>query len=163
MKKSLILLILIGVFSSACSLYKKAAHEDQKVTRITYRFIDSSVPPQYHRSYSIEVYPTSIKLIVDSYGDVLLEKIYSSNPEIFNSAMAAFDSAKIRKGEEKDSPGCTGGKSEKVILHNESETSFSAYVYHCMGDWGDLRGNIEKFSKEIKVLIPDLVSIIAAL
>lgn len=139
---------------------KKTAFSDSEIDKIIYRFIDSSVPPQYHRSYSIEVRADQVRLIVDSYGDVLLDQSFKSNQEIFNRALSAFHGAKISTGEAKENPGCTGGKSEKVQLLAGSRTLFSAYSYNCQGSWGDLRGNSKQFASEMKALVPDLGSIL---
>jgi hypothetical protein len=35
------------------------------------RFNDSSVPPEYHRRYTLTADAESAQLVVDSYGDVL--------------------------------------------------------------------------------------------
>jgi hypothetical protein len=38
---------------------------------VTLRFRDSSVPPEYHRSYVLTVSEGQVHVVVDSYGDVL--------------------------------------------------------------------------------------------
>ena len=40
---------------------------DVEIDRITYHFGDASVPPEYHRSYTITVAPDKIDMVVDSY------------------------------------------------------------------------------------------------
>lgn len=44
---------------------------DPATTTVTLRFRDSSVPPEYHRSYVLTVSEGQVHVVVDSYGDVL--------------------------------------------------------------------------------------------
>jgi hypothetical protein len=41
------------------------------IKEITYHFGDASVPPNYHRSYTITVTADSVKIVVDSYGNYI--------------------------------------------------------------------------------------------
>jgi hypothetical protein len=48
-------------------------NERLNLTGLTLRFTDASVPPEYHRSYTISAEPGKIDARVDSYGVVIAE------------------------------------------------------------------------------------------
>lgn len=128
-----------------------------EVKQIIYRFIDASVPPQYHRSYSITVSADTAHIVVDSYGKVLAEKDYKISSTQFNNLLTSFKSNNIRNCKLNKGDGCTGGTSEKITLHDSKKEVFSGYVYHCGGDdYGNMCGDISAFATEVKKLVPDL-------
>ena len=60
-------LILLGCVSKASI----PIDELPGASKIVYHFKDRSVPPEYHRSYTIEVTKDSSSCIVDSYGNII--------------------------------------------------------------------------------------------
>lgn len=44
---------------------------DPETTAVEFRFRDSSVPPEYHRSYTLTVDADEVRMVVDVYGDEL--------------------------------------------------------------------------------------------
>lgn len=128
---------------------------------IQYRFEDSSVPPQFHRSYTIKVTPSEATVIVDVYGDVLAEDGVSISAETFEAIKASFATNEISSCRLSSNDGCTGGTGEGVAYSAGDERLFSAYVYHCGSeDYGDLCGNTDSFASDIKMLIPSLDSLL---
>jgi len=69
---SLYVFVFLIIFTS-CNISKEMKPE---TTKIIYSYGDSSVPPQYHRSYTITVTNEKLHIVVDSYGDILHEKEY---------------------------------------------------------------------------------------
>lgn len=128
-----------------------------RVNKIIYRFIDASVPPQYHRSYTITVSKSNAHIAVDSYGDVLAEKDFPVSSRQFDNLLTSFQKNKIRNCKIDEGHGCTGGTSEKISLSDGDKDVFSGWVYHCGGrDYGNLCGDISTFKTEIKKMVPDL-------
>lgn len=128
-----------------------------KVKQIVYRFIDASVPPQYHRSYTITVSPDTVNIVVDSYGKILAEKKYTISSSQFNNLLIFFQKNNIRNCKLDEGHGCTGGTGEKIVLHDNKQEVFSGWVYHCGGkDYGNLYGDMSDFAGEVKKLVPDL-------
>jgi len=128
-----------------------------KVNKITYRFIDASVPPQYHRSYTITVSQNRAHITVDSYGDVLAEKEFNISSDQFKELLNCFQKTKIRNCKLEKENGCTGGTGEKISLSDENKDMFSGRIYHCGGkNYGNLCGGISLFAEEIKRMVPDL-------
>lgn len=128
-----------------------------QTTRIVYIYGDSSLPPQYHRSYRIDVTPVQARVTVDSYGTILAERNYTITRTEFDGLLNSLSKNDIRKVPQRDDEGCTGGASETISIYNEQNPTFSGQVYHCGGeDSGDLGGNIQGFADHLRNLIPDL-------
>jgi hypothetical protein len=133
-----------------------------EITKINYRFGDSSVPPPHHRSYTISLTPDSIRTVVDSYGDVIGDNDTPIDRETFDVVVKALENHEIRlcKSVRKER-GCTGGTTESISWWEGEEEVFSASVYHCGGDdYGDLCGGVRAFAKELKKLVPDFAGLL---
>jgi len=127
------------------------------VTRVEYIFTDSSVPPQYHRSFVIEVTRDSALVVVDSYGEVLARETRALAPDEFQSLLETLEEAGLAIVLEKENEGCTGGTTEAVVLYEGESEVFRGWVYHCAGeDYGTLEGDVEAVARRIRALIPDL-------
>lgn len=110
----------------------------QRATKVEYRYGDSSLPPDYHRSYTITITENLKTISIDSYGKVLLTKEYPNTAADFKAFVEALSKKGIYRHKEKDSGGCTGGTSESIRLFNGTDSLFDAYVYHCDGENGTL-------------------------
>jgi len=143
-------------FSCAHKEIREMADPDN-VDKIVYRFIDASVPPQYHRSYTITVTPTRVNVVVDSYGNVLADKTHDTSEDQFKVLLNSFQKNKIKNCKPDEGDGCTGGTGEKISLHDGKQEVFTGQIYHCGGkDYGDLCGDTFAFALEVKNLVPDL-------
>lgn len=163
--KLMFVLVLIISFGACKSILSKKKMEEQlnNLKQFTYGFTDSSVPPPFHRSYTIVANQDSIHLTVDSYGETLAEKEYAMPENGFELIGNAILKHKINKRfKEKKSKGCTGGTTEGISWGTKEEPNFfSASVYHCGSvDYGDLLGDIDSFLLEIRPLTPDLKEVI---
>jgi hypothetical protein len=131
------------------------------IKKIVYRFEDSSVPPEYHRSYTITLTPEKTNIIVDSYGDIIAEKEYKIRKKQFINIVNSLTVNNIRKQPLGDNRGCTGGTGEILSYWDEKNEIFSASVYHCGGiDSGNLGGNIKAFADDINKLVPKLYKLL---
>lgn len=129
----------------------------QNTSMFSYRFIDSSVPPQYHRSYSIIVRETHVDFTIDSYGDVLLDDKTTIEYSVYQSFVNELKKLNIKISEKgKTEDGCTGGTSEKVELMFDVNHQISGYVYHCGGeDYGNIKGDMKKVKSLFQNLVKD--------
>ena len=109
-----------------------------QTTKVVYRFGDSSVAPDYHRSYTITVTKSIVSISIDSYGDVLLTWEYPFSPVKFKTFIEKLSQSGMKKRKMKDDEGCAGGRTESIRLYKQQEKFFDAYVYHCAGESGDL-------------------------
>lgn len=131
------------------------------VNEITYRFIDASVPPQYHRSYTITVSTSRANVVVDSYGKILVEKTYEIPKSEFNSLLNSFQKNKIRNCSMDEGDGCTGGTGEKISVFDSKKEVFSGQVYRCGGeDYGNMCGDISAFAEVVKMLVSDFEELV---
>ena len=130
---------------------------EKDIREIVYCFGDASVPPQYHRSYTITVTPGQARVAVDSYGDVLAEKAHEITREEFEDIVRSLSRHRIGSAELGEDEGCTGGTTETIRYSDGMNELFSGSVYHCGGrDSGDLGGDVRGFAEEVGKLIPDL-------
>ena len=125
---------------------------DSEITSIEYRFGDSSVPPPYHRSYSIIVNAESFRFVVDSYGDVVKDSTVQISKEKWEACKSLFKSCKIQKKDSvENSKGCTGGTTQNIKALKDDKVVFEAGNYYCGGQiFGDLKGDVDAFVTKLK-------------
>jgi hypothetical protein len=132
------------------------------IKEITYHFGDASVPPNYHRSYTATVTADKVKIVVDSYGDILVDEEYEITSKQFDDIQRSLERNKIRNCTLGDDEGCTGGTSESISYLNNKNEIFSGSVYHCGGkDTGNLCGDIGSFADDVKKLVPNLEKLLS--
>lgn len=162
--KLVLILFLIGSFSACKSILSRKKMEEKlkDLEQFSYEFTDSSVPPPFHRSYTIDVNKDSVCLTVDSYGDTLAHKEYSMPENGLEMIANALLKHKINKRfQEKKSKGCTGGTTRAISWRTKNKDFFDASLYRCGGkDYGTLVGDIDSFLIDIRPLTPDLKSVI---
>jgi len=152
--------VIIYLLANFGTLINQTSNE-MEITKIIYHFGDSSVPPPYHRSYTVEIDKDSLSIVVDSYGSILAERSYQLDSLQFDSIVANIDKYQIENQKQVKNKGCTGGTSESISYFSGDEKLFSGYVYHCGGkDFGDMKGEVREFAREIKILIPELDSLL---
>lgn len=155
--KSSILLIGLLLFFTSCD-DKKVELSTDTVSSVTYEFYDSSVPPEYHRSYEIELFVEegSVSVNVHSYGDILHNESfdYSNGQEstlfdLLNKIDPAF---KIEEGNS-----CSGGTGEMLRIAMKDGTSHSMYIDHCdHDDFPKSCGDVKAVINHLKEMIPNL-------
>jgi len=157
----LVFIALLTAFT-ACGSDDDAINKNYDDTqKIRYHYGDSSVPPQYHRSYTITIYRDMVKIVVDSYGNILAEENYEISNEQFDDIISSMKNNEIRNCELGEDAGCDGGNSESVTYINTGEIILDGEVYHCGGeDYGDLCGDIATFTNDVKRLIPNLTELL---
>ncbi|MGB3713694.1 MAG: hypothetical protein WA996_04615, partial [Candidatus Promineifilaceae bacterium] len=69
---------------------------EKDIQELTYRFGDASVPPEYHRSYSVSITPGEARIVVDSYGDILAEREVDISTGLFEAVVASLVEKDIR-------------------------------------------------------------------
>lgn len=150
--------IIIGsflIFTESCAV-KKCSKD--KITQIVYSYGDASVPPQYHRSYTITATKDEIKIVVDSYGKILADTIYQMSKENFNLLTDKLNETKLKNTKKtEDKEGCTGGTSRYIKVFSGEKVVLDGYAYFCGAKvYGDLDGDIDSFAQKIKSFIPDI-------
>ena len=130
---------------------------DATITETTYHFGDASVPPDYHRSYSVTVTADKVRVVVDSYREILADKAYTITSLQFDDIKRFLERNRIRNCTLVDDENCPGGTSERISYSDKGNELFSGSVYRCGGnDTGNLCGDISSFAEDVKNLVPDL-------
>ncbi len=109
-----------------------AAASTGGVTKIELRFRDSSVPPQYHRSYTITLTPRKARKVVDSYGDVISDEEAALDPKLFEKLVADLKKLGLKDVPPK-SDGCTGGTSRSLTVYEGSNKTVQVASAKCGG------------------------------
>jgi hypothetical protein len=135
---------------------------DESIEKIVYQYMDASVPPEYHRSYVITLTPYIIKIIVDSYGDIIAAKDYEIKKDQYANIVRSFQDNRIRNIKLDEIEDCTGGTGERIICYVGEKELFSGTVYYCGGKiGGNMGGDIKRFADDIRKLIPNLDDLLA--
>jgi len=151
----------LGLIASVLLLAAASCGEGEgrfgEATSVVYEYGDSSVEPQYHRSYVIEATPDSVRVVVDSYGDVLADSTYALSEGRFEALLGKLDRAELRAVSYTGGQTGTGGTSESFTVMCGNEVLLSGVVYHCGGDdYGTLAGDLEAATRAVRVLVPNL-------
>ena len=151
------LFILLIVITVSCNVAGEDNMTNAAIQEITYHFKDASVPPEYHRSFSVTVTTDKVRIVVDSYGDILADKEYEITNEQFDDIRNSLERNKIINCTLGDDEGCSGGTIERISFSDGENEIFSGAVYHCGGkDTGNLCGDITSFADDVKNLVPNL-------
>ena len=139
-------LILFGCASKA-SIPKD---ELPDASKIIYHFKDSPVPPEYHRSYTIEVTKDSSSCVVDSYGDIISSKKNIELPAFLYSLKVTLAANEFERCDKSSHEGCTGGTGESLSIIKDDKMIFNGNVYHCGGsNYGNLCGSLLDVIKKL--------------
>lgn len=125
-----------------------------------FEFTDASVPPPYHRSYTIKVTSNEVSLEIYDYSSTLLSEVYSIDETQFKEFQTKLKACKIKlKAANKETHGCTGGTGDSFSLPFAGTKKVEGEVYHCGGkDYGDLKGNLAEGKDLFKSMVPDFSS-----
>jgi hypothetical protein len=112
----------------------KPLEVDPARTSVEYTFRDSSVPPEYHRSYVIKASSTQATITVDSYGDVLRQESSAVSAETWTKVTDLVRSLPERTKDIKtQKPGCAGGTASKIVVREGDEERYSRHIEDCGG------------------------------
>ena len=152
MRKIYIILIALCFSLQGCG-GSKAEEKKMKLDKVIYRFTDSSVPPEYHRSYNIEVSEEAVTAEVLVYGELI-----ATDTVPFSAARLDQLAESAKKVE----------KTKEYRL-NQSGTTFSTLEIYAEGkcikkvEWegreGPKKGTLE-FTGKVKALMPTLESLL---
>lgn len=146
---------LILVLTS-CSNTPPLVLDSKNPIEVQYAFNDSSVPPEYHRSYIITIRETKIHVIVDSYGDVLADAIYPMNSVQFHLLIQKINEANLKSGRNTPNEPCDGGTSENLTIKESGVQVYNGYFDHCADEVPAEMGNIASVIDVIHTLAPTL-------
>lgn len=122
---------------------------------VNYHFQDSSVPPPYHRSYTLTFDRNQVHIVVDSYGDVLADRTAPMTETAWNTVsnnFAAIRNISVREPEQ----GCVGGTSFALTVNNAGATVFALQASVCGGANSDATRRVRDWVQPVRTLLPSM-------
>jgi hypothetical protein len=142
MRNFLIVTILISLCVS-CS-----ENDSPDFDKFVYKFHDSSVPPEYHRSFTIIMSANEISKWVDSYGDTVSYDVKKVNESDFTKLKDIVAKAGLFKCPRNNNEGCTGGTGFSIYYFKDNKKIFKGSKWQCGGEFeGDLCGETDEILK----------------
>ncbi|CAN5588440.1 hypothetical protein BH10ACT1_BH10ACT1_14930 [soil metagenome] len=110
------------------------AEYEPATTEVHVAFQDSSVPPQYHRSYEIIVADRQAHVVVDSYGTVIRDEEIAIPDSVWTAFVRSLDN-ELAAIDEADEPNedCPGGTSIAVEV-SSGDARFARDMASCGSD-----------------------------
>lgn len=94
---------------------------DPETTRVRVEFTDSSVPPEYHRSWVLLLDRTEISVVVDSYGDVVGEKTAPMPRNVWQEFTEDLPRELSALGDPAEGEECDGGTAISLLVEDAGE------------------------------------------
>lgn len=107
---------------------------DANTATVVYRFLDSSLPPEFHRSYEITSDANTSSLTIDSYGDILDSASMATDFDALSLVLTKFEQSELAERIGFSNNGCVGGRSSFLTLYQSSDLETpvrSVGVYEC--------------------------------
>jgi hypothetical protein len=121
------------------------AEPDAAHAQLTYHYQDSSVPPEYHRSYTLELTGADDgahgELVVDSYGDELHRVDVDVEPDVWEAAVTDLAALDLSSSGTED--GCAGGTARSIELDADGERLVAADLDVCGGAGADAADELD--------------------
>lgn len=128
-----------------------------QVDKMVYHFTDSSLPPDYHRSYTVTVTKTEASLKVYSYGNELLSKTYKLKAGQFQKAVEAVKKLGIESKKKTQGVPCSGGTSESFDMYAGEQNLFSGYQDNCEHKLSTMTVWSETIPQALGVVFPQTI------
>ena len=140
---SLLAVVTAGPLLAACAQEADggagSTDLDPATAVVEYRYNDSSVPPEYHRSYTITVREGEARMVVDSYGDELHDVTEPVEDETWTDLLDEVADLRVRQ------PGpsseCAGGTSREIQVtdaeHPIEDPALRGHAEVCGGTGAD--------------------------
>jgi len=151
----IIVTLIFGLNLPGCTMTEHTV--EKPISKIVYSFKDASVPPQYHRSYTISVTGSQAHIVVDSYGDILAETTVDMPGRIMDDLARYIQIYQIKEKDlNTDTTTWPGGTSKALQVYSADGILLDGIVYQSGGRvQGSLSGDIDGFAKKLESLIPD--------
>ena len=122
---------------------------------VSYHFQDSSVPPKYHRSYTLTFDRNQAHVVVDSYGDVLADRTAPMTEAAWTTVSNNFPAIRnitVREPEQ----GCVGGTGFGLKVVDSGAAVFSLQASVCGGANSDAARRVRDWVQPVRTLLPSL-------
>ncbi|KRF13947.1 hypothetical protein ASG90_14140 [Nocardioides sp. Soil797] len=128
---------------------------DPATTSVHVHFTDSSVPPEYHRSWDLTLDQDTVHLVVDSYGDVIADETVDMPADEWNDFVDGLaDAVGDLDDPESGDEGCSGGTSMSLDVDDAGDAETSLEVDNCANDHNEaISDDIESLVKPFTELV----------
>jgi hypothetical protein len=126
---------------------------------ITYRFGDASLPPEFHRSYTVTVTSSEVQLAVDSYGTPINEVTVAMDDSTW-TALATVPPEIIGLIPE-TAQDCDGGTTRSLTIDDGTTSVVDVFTEACGGRGPMVAARIDAYIAPALALLGDLGEILA--
>lgn len=127
---------------------------DQAV--IEYHYGDSSVPPEYHRSFTLTIRRDEVHVVVDSYGDVLQDTTVPLPEPVWSELTGADSIGTIADLDvEGGDDGCDGGTSRSLDVTDQGDAVVATELSVCGDLNGEAADRLDAYVQPVIDSIPD--------
>lgn len=160
-----VLILLLALQACVSKMSKKQELGMKNMNRFEFEFTDSSVPPPFHRSYEIVVTADTVHVVIDSYGDILVDTTLPTPTAPFDTIQNLLLTHNIvfKKKRSRNDGGCTGGTIQSIAYRTPNpEEAMDGSLYYCGGEeYGNIGGDLRLFAKEFEqIFVPNLKEMI---
>lgn len=110
---------------------------DPATAVVEYRYSDTSVPPEFHRSYTLTVRDGEARVVVDVYGDELHDVTEPVSDTDWRALLDRVERLGAGIGRGDADIGCDGGTGRSLLVtdadHGDDAPALDASVYVCNG------------------------------
>jgi hypothetical protein len=99
---------------------------------VTYEFVDSSVPPPFHRSFVLVFDRAQARIVVDSYGEVLADRTAPMRADAWNLVAEGFPGIRELVSTQ-PADACTGGTGFAATVVADGTVRFKIQGLACGG------------------------------
>jgi hypothetical protein len=99
---------------------------------VTYEFVDSSVPPPFHRSFVLVFDRAEARIVVDSYGEVLADRTAPMKAEAWDLVAGGFPEISELVSIQPEAA-CTGGTGFAATVVADGSVRFTIRGLACGG------------------------------
>lgn len=112
-----------------------AVELDPATTTVEVRFSDSSVPPEYHRSFVLTADADEVAVAVDAYGEPIGDASGATPPDVWTDVVTAIEVGgdDLRRSFTADD-GCAGGTSLDVTVADGGDEAIAVSIGACSDD-----------------------------
>lgn len=143
-------LLVAGLLLTACD-DSEPEPADPATTEVLVEFRDSSVPPEFHRSWTLTLDQDRIHVVVDSYGDVIAEETAAMPGDRWDSFVEDLPQALEDLGEPEPVDGCAGATGMELTVSGGADTSLD--LDNCDEGNEEISGDIEEMLEPFTRLV----------
>jgi hypothetical protein len=104
---------------------------DPATTEVVLAFTDSSVAPEYHRSYTLTVNAQGVHVVVDSYGDVLHDVTEDVPDDQWSAFVADLPERLAALPDPEPDDGCAGGTGTALTVTEGGDEVYAGEDHSC--------------------------------